>query len=152
MSFLNCGAHSWTQYYRCGLISAMGKGHLLWPTGNTPNAAQEAVGLLCCEEQCWLMFTLTSSRTPRTFATKLFSNLLIPSLYCCMGLFLPRCRDLHFALLKCAIINSYGKWCICSISIHRSNYCYIECWWMNWSNLTGCYFYGMFTALNSNQA
>jgi len=49
---------------------------------------------------CWIMVKLVSIRTPRSFSAKLFSSWVAPSVYCCMGLFLPRCRTLHFPWLS----------------------------------------------------
>lgn len=48
---------------------------------------------------CWLMLRL-STTTPRTFSVQLLFRLLVPSLYCCMELWQPRCRTLHLSLLS----------------------------------------------------
>ena len=51
------------------------------------------------------------SLTPRSLSTGLLSSRSAPSLYWCMGLFLPRCRTLHLPLLNfirflCAQLSS----------------------------------------------
>ena len=38
--------------------------------------------------------------TPCSFSANLLSNCVVPSMYWCLGLFLPRCRTLHFSLLN----------------------------------------------------
>ena len=46
------------------------------------------------------MFSLVSTRTPRSFSAKLLSSWVALSIYWCMGLFFPRCRTLQFSLLN----------------------------------------------------
>lgn len=59
------------------------KYHLPQPASNIPpNAAQNAVGFLCCKMNCWVMVSL-STRTPRTFSAELLYSWLVPSM--CWG-------------------------------------------------------------------
>jgi len=48
---------------------------------------------------CWLMVILLT-RTHRAFSVKMLLNSLDPIVYKCMGLFLPRCKTLHFSVLN----------------------------------------------------
>ena len=58
------------------------------------------LAFLAARAHCWLMVNLLSTRTPRSLSTELLSSRSTPSLYWCMGLFLPRCRTLNFPLLN----------------------------------------------------
>ena len=55
---------------------------------------------LATRAHCWLMVNLWFPSTPRSLFTELLSSRSAPSLYWCMGLFLPRCRTLHLLLLN----------------------------------------------------
>lgn len=66
------------------------KNHLPWPAGLATNAAWEAVGSYS-----------VSTRISRVFSIMLLSRWSIPSMYWCLGLFLPKCRTLHFSLRNC---------------------------------------------------
>jgi len=46
------------------------------------------------------MASLSSTRTPRSLSAELLSSRSTPSLYWCMGLFLPSCRTLHLPFLN----------------------------------------------------
>ena len=102
MPLLYWGTQRWTQYSRCGLNSAEERGritslnllatlHLMKPRIPSTTVAARA--------HCWLMFILVSTMTPMDFSAKLLSRRSASSIYWCLGLFLPRCRTLHFALL-----------------------------------------------------
>ena len=58
------------------------------------------LAFLAARAHCWLMVNLSSTRTPRSHSTELLSRRSTPSLYWCMGLFLPSCRTLHLPLLN----------------------------------------------------
>ena len=58
------------------------------------------LALLAARMHYWLVFNLVSTRTRRSIFTKLLSSLSSPSMYWCLGLFLPRCRTVHFPLLN----------------------------------------------------
>ena len=58
------------------------------------------LAFLAARAHCWLMVNLSSTRTPRSLSAELLSGRSTPSLYWCMGLFLPRCRTLHLPLLN----------------------------------------------------
>ena len=58
------------------------------------------LAFLAARAHCWLMVNLSSTSTPRSLSTELLSSRSTPSLYWCMGLFLPRCRTLHLPLLN----------------------------------------------------
>ena len=55
---------------------------------------------LAARAHCWLMVNLSSTRTPRSLSAEMLSSRSTPSLYWCMGLFLPTCRTLHLPLLN----------------------------------------------------
>jgi len=58
------------------------------------------LAFLAIRAHCWLMVKLLSTSTPRSLSAELLSNRSTPSLYRCMGLFVPRCRTLHLPLLN----------------------------------------------------
>jgi len=58
------------------------------------------LAFLASRAHCWLMVNLSSTRTPRSLSSELLSSRSTPSLYWCIGLFLPRCRTLHLPLLN----------------------------------------------------
>ncbi|XP_068788224.1 uncharacterized protein [Struthio camelus] len=58
------------------------------------------LAFLATRAHCCLMLHLLSTGTPRSFFMELLSSRSTPSLYWCMGLFLPRCRTLHLPLLN----------------------------------------------------
>ena len=47
---------------------------------------------------CWLMFNLLSTRNSRSFSAELLPRQSASSLYCCTGLFQPRCGTWHLFL------------------------------------------------------
>ena len=60
------------------------------------------------------MVNLSSTSTPRSLSAELLSSRSTPSLYWCMGLFLPRCRTLYLPLLNfirflCAQLSSLSR-------------------------------------------
>ena len=55
---------------------------------------------LTARAHCWLMVNLSSTRTSRPLSAELLSSRSAPSLYSCMGLFLPMYRTLHLPLLN----------------------------------------------------
>ena len=84
--------------HHCGVE---GKDPLLWPGGNSPpNSAQDTKRFFDTRAHCWLMFNMVSTRTSSSFSAKLLSSWSAPSICWCMGLFLARCRTLHFSLLN----------------------------------------------------
>lgn len=73
--------------------------HLPQPTGNTlSNSAQHAAGHLWVH--CWFVVSLVPPRIPGSFSAKLLSSWWSPRHYGCLGLFLPKCRTLHFPLFN----------------------------------------------------
>jgi len=58
------------------------------------------LAFLAARAHCWLTVNFSSTRTPRSLSTELLSSRSAPSLYWCMGLFLPRCRTLHLPLFN----------------------------------------------------
>lgn len=58
------------------------------------------LAFLAARADCWLMFSLLSTKIPRSFSTALLPSCLVPSLYYCQGLFLPICRASHLSLLN----------------------------------------------------
>ena len=58
------------------------------------------LAFLAARAHCWLMVNLSSTSTPRSFSAELLSSRSAPSLYWCIGLFLPRCRTLCLLLLN----------------------------------------------------
>ena len=58
------------------------------------------LSFLAARAHCWLMVNLSSTRTSRSLSAELLSSRSTPSLYRCMGLFLPRCRNLHLPVLN----------------------------------------------------
>ena len=87
--FLLRGARCCREYSRWGL-SRGGDSHF-----PHPNAAQEAH--LIARACCWLMLGLLSATAPRSVPAELLPSQSVPSPYHCKGLFLPRCRTLHFS-------------------------------------------------------
>ena len=53
------------------------------------------LAFLAARAHCWLMVNLLSTRTPRSLSAELLYSRSTPSLYWCMGLFLPMCRTLQ---------------------------------------------------------
>lgn len=49
---------------------------------------------------CWLMFSLVSSRGPRSFSSKLLSSRFSLKVYWCLPLFFYKWRTLHLLLLN----------------------------------------------------
>ena len=94
------------------------------------------LAFLAARAHCWLIVNLSSTRTPRFLSAELLSSRSIPSLYWCMGLFLPRCRTLHLPLLnlirflsaqlsslsRCHWMAAQPAWCI----YHSSQFCVIS--------------------------
>ena len=64
---------------------------------------------LAARAHCWLMGNLSPTSTPRSLSTGLLSSRSAPSLWWCMGLFLPRCRTLHLRLLSLLVAASVQK-------------------------------------------
>jgi len=104
MSSLYWGAPRWTLHSRCALSSSEPRGRttsldllatLLLVQPRAPLA------LFASRTHCWLMFNSPSTRAPRSLTAELLLNWSAPSMYWCVGLLLPRCRTLHFPLLKC---------------------------------------------------
>lgn len=58
------------------------------------------LALIAAEAHCWLMFSLFSMRTSRSFSIKLFSSQPAPRLCFCIGLFFTRCGTSLFFLAK----------------------------------------------------
>ncbi|KAK4810782.1 hypothetical protein QYF61_008754, partial [Mycteria americana] len=97
------GAQNWIQSSRCSLTSAEERGRI---------TSLDLLAILCLMQpriplalaaraHCWLMFNLVSTRTPRSFSARLLSSWVAPSIYWCLGLFLPKCRTWHFPWLNC---------------------------------------------------
>lgn len=116
------------QYCTCVSPVLSGKDHLPWPAGNAlPEAAWGTVGhmqghvAVLCSTWCpW--------GSPRAFSAKLLSNQLASSTHWCMGLFVSRCRTLHFPLwsslrflFACISTRWCSRWCIS----HSSKVCII---------------------------
>ena len=82
--------------------SVEGKENLPRPAGHTLLLMHPRIPLafLAARAHCWLMVNLSSTRTPRSLSAELLSSRSTPSLYWCMGLFLPRCRTVHLPLLN----------------------------------------------------
>lgn len=68
-------------------------GSLPWLAGSTPNAGQGAISLLCCKATLLVHVQLDEQQV---LSCKLLSCYVAHS----VGLFLPRCRILHFPLLN----------------------------------------------------
>jgi len=58
------------------------------------------LAFLAARVHCYLMVNLLSTRTLRSLSKELLSSRSAPSLYWCIGLFLPRCRTLPLPLLN----------------------------------------------------
>ena len=58
------------------------------------------LAFLATRAHCWLVVNLSSASSPRSLSAELLSSRAAPSLYWCMGLFLPRCSTLHLPLLN----------------------------------------------------
>lgn len=58
--------------------------------------------------RCWLMVSLLVYQDPRSFSAELSFKPLASSIYWCLGLFLPRCRSLHFVEL---LVIALGPFC-----------------------------------------
>ncbi|XP_048796179.1 uncharacterized protein LOC125691181 isoform X2 [Lagopus muta] len=80
---------------------AEGEDRLPRPAGHALcNAAQDAIGPLGHKGTLLAHGNLSSTRTPRSLSAELPSSTSSPILYCCMPLFLPRCKTLHLLLLN----------------------------------------------------
>ncbi|NXW18147.1 TENS3 protein, partial [Circaetus pectoralis] len=92
------GAQNRAQRSRCGLASAKQRGRIA-PLDLLATLFLMQLRILmtafAMRLHCWLMVSLLSTRTPRSFSAELSSNQLAPSMYWCLGLFLPRCRSLQ---------------------------------------------------------
>ena len=76
------------------------------------------LAFLAARAHYWLMVNLSSTSTPSSVSTEVLSSRSAPSLYWCMGLFLPRCRTLHVPLcptfqpVQVTLNGSTAFWCI----------------------------------------
>ena len=104
------------------------------------------LAFLADRAHCWLMVNLSSTRTPRPLSAELFSSRSTPSLYWCMGLFLPRCRTLLLPLLNLIRITRTFLWmCFGHVRPGRSWFPPrrwgvfrggLWCWYTSWNLLT----------------
>lgn len=62
-----------------------------------PSAGQGLLAFLAIRVHGWLRVSLLSPRTPRPFSAKVFST-QPACMFWCLGMFLPRCRTLHFPM------------------------------------------------------
>ena len=102
-SFLCWGPQTWMQHSRWGLTRAEQRGTI--PSLDllaTPQLMQPMMQLAfwAASMNCWLMLSLSSTRTPKFFYTGLLSIGSSPSLYSCPGLLQSRCSTLHLDLLN----------------------------------------------------
>lgn len=92
------------QYYRCGLTSARGyRGTVISPDPLTVllvHIAQALLFLLCCQGTPMAPVHLVPTKTSWAFSTGQLPSQAVPSLYCCEGFCLPRCKALHLPLLN----------------------------------------------------
>lgn len=58
------------------------------------------LAFLVARAHCWLIFNTVSIRNSGSFTANLFSRWAVPSMYLCLGWFLPGCRTSHFPLLN----------------------------------------------------
>ena len=103
ISFLCWGPQNWTQYSRWGLMRTEQRGRI--------TSLNLLVALLlilprihlafwAASTHCQLMLSLSSTNALKSFSSGLLLCHFLPSLYLCLGLPQPRCKILHFALLK----------------------------------------------------
>lgn len=78
-------------------VQGRGKYDLLWPA--LCNTAQDAIGLLSRSSIGLVMFDLLSTSIPRFSSAELPSSWMVPSMWLCLGLFLPMCISLFHAKL-----------------------------------------------------
>ena len=77
-----------------------GEYHLPWPVATFfLMHSRIPLAFLASRAHCLLMANLLSTGTPRSFSTELPSSRLYPSLYWCLRLFFPRCKNLQLLLL-----------------------------------------------------
>ena len=77
---------------------------------------------------CCLLFNLVFIRIPTSFSPKL-STWVTPSLYWCMGLFLPRCSTLTFSLLNFTrFLSAYFSSLSLPEQTHTSEQLTLTCW------------------------
>jgi len=123
---LSWEAQNSTQNSRCGLINAEWRGRIiclkLWATllmqPRTPLA-------FAARASCWLMFNLVSPWNLRSFSAKLFPSCVARSIYCCMGLFLPRWRTSYFSTLNCP---NHLLMLVTLVLLSLLLHCYISSW------------------------
>lgn len=91
-------------YWGC----VVGNDSLSWPAGNSlPNAAQDTIGLFVTRARCLLM---SKGVSPPSAPCPLLQSCFSAG---CQGLFLPRCRTLHFLLLNFVrFLSAHCSWCI----------------------------------------
>lgn len=78
-----------------------GKNHLPPATGDAfANVAQILLASFATRACYWLKCNLLFTVTCKAFPAKLLSSQSSPSMYWCLGLFLPSCRALHFPLFN----------------------------------------------------
>lgn len=68
--------------------------------------SRRLLAFFATKAHCWLVVKSLSTRTPRSFCTKLLSIQSVPSACCCIVLFLPSCWTCHFFLLNFMILLS----------------------------------------------
>jgi len=66
-----------------------GDSYVPHPAGCTSDAAQDAIGLSNCSARCWLMLSLSSMRTCKSFSAGLLSRRSSLSLHTYLGLSQP---------------------------------------------------------------
>jgi len=125
MPLLFWGARHWTQHSR--YVSLVLSGDHLPQSGDTlPDAAQGALGLLCCKDSLLSHVQLCVHQKPKFFCTAAF-QLVCPSLYWRNALFLPFAEFQEILLgpflqpVKVLLNGGPPIWCIS----HSSPYCVI---------------------------
>lgn len=89
-TYFHWAAQDWIQHFRCpspGLIRGEGSLPLAYCRGS-PNAPQEAVGLLYCKSTLLAEVQLAVHRTHRSFSIDLLTNQSSLSIYWCLVSFL----------------------------------------------------------------
>lgn len=77
-----------------------GKDPLLWPPSSTASAAQDLIALLCGKGMLLACGQPVVCQGPKAFSARFLSRWPAPNMHRCLGLFLVRCRALHFPLLN----------------------------------------------------
>lgn len=122
ISFLQNWTPNWTQYWRCGITSAVYKVRI------TSLALFASMFLM----PAWLLFTFLTTwargwllfgwlliSTPRSFSARQISSHSSPCLYGCMGSLWPKCSTQDLALLN-AIQLDTAHWSSLSRPLYRT--------------------------------